>query len=108
MPQNSWRDDEFRVECPFLTDSPEYAAGVRFGVFWERLLNGHPRLVEIVKKDDEEQFRLGATRRGYRITDRQDDGPGRDWLIVVYERTQRADDLDDARERAMGGDCEAN
>lgn len=106
MPQNSWRDDEFRVECPFLTDSPEYAAGVRFGCFWERLLGGDQQVVEIVKRDDEEQFRVGATRRGYAITSRQDGG--KDYLIVVYERTQRADDLDDARERAMGGDCEAN
>lgn len=106
MVGESWRDDEFKVECPFLTDSPEYAAGVRFGGFWERLLGGEARLVEIVKKDDEEQFRIGATRRGYRITSRQDDG--KDWLVIVYERTERANALDDARERAMGGDCGAD
>lgn len=95
-------DDEYNLECPFLTDSPDYAAGVRLGMFWAELMAGGDKVVGIVKKDEEEHHRVAATRRGYAITDRQQADPSKaeddqDWLIVVYERTERADLLDSVR-----------
>lgn len=88
--------NDFTMACPFLSDSPEYAAGVRFGMFWAELKAGAHKVTQVVNKGDEEQFRVAASRRGYAI-DHYD--PVRDdstYVVVVYQRTPRADEIDAA------------
>lgn len=109
MGGDDWRDDRFRLACPFLTHTPDFAAGVRLGLFWAALRDGPDRLPELVSKADEEQFRVAATRRGYRVAERQEADPGKpaaanDWLVVVYERTARTDELEAAEGEALGPD----
>lgn len=91
-------NQNYAMACPILTDSPEYAAGVRFGMFWAELRQGEETITAVVNKRDEEQFRVAASRRGYAIDHYDQVGDDSAYVVIVYRRTPRADEIDAAEE----------
>lgn len=76
--------DEYELVCPFLTDSPEFAAGFRLANFWCKVRKRRPKVKELVAEGDEEQFRLAASRCGYSVETRADVSPG--WFRITYRQ----------------------
>ncbi len=81
--------DDWGLAVPFLSDSPEYAAGVRLGMLYayvSRLPARKRKYVEVLPETDEEQIRLLMHRLGWGVARRQACGESPSWLIVTFRR----------------------
>lgn len=79
------------ADVPFLTDSPEFAAGFRLGVMYLEVVRHSPRKrkhVEFLRESDEEQVRVMMHRLGWSVTRRQTtDTPG--LLVLSFRRRNK-------------------
>jgi hypothetical protein len=57
----------YDLVCPFLDDSPQYAAGVEFGLLYARLRRRPRSLSDLFTVANQEQILLLASRLGYRV-----------------------------------------
>lgn len=83
---------DYGLLCPFLTDAPEFAAGVRLGMLLgevSRLPARRRKYVEMVRESDEEQVRLLMHRLGWGVSRRQVLDPP-EWIIITFRRRPEA------------------
>lgn len=57
---------DYGLLCPFLDDTPAYAHGVEFGMFWTRL-ESEDVIQDYFTTANQEQITLAANRMGWQI-----------------------------------------
>ena len=57
----------YSMMCPFLTDDPQFALGVEFGLLYARMRGEEERISDFFSKENQDQILLLASRLGWHV-----------------------------------------
>lgn len=70
--------------CPFLTDNPEFARGVEFGLLYARMRDSDEPVADYFFLSNQDQVLLLASRLGWSVVEMEVEPSG--WLWCVLEK----------------------
>jgi hypothetical protein len=67
---------------PFLTDNPEFARGVEFGMLYARMRQEQTAIADYFLLANQEQILLAANRLGWEVLTLKPNCPGWFWCVM--------------------------
>jgi len=78
----------YSLICPFLTDNPQFAHGVEFGLLYARMQSQEERISDYFHKENQDQILLLASRQGWYVREMKsfDKSFDKYWFWCVLEK----------------------